>query len=160
VRIDRVNDALEQCRLHLDSTSPADPQIEAILTAYVSSVIYASFEAELRVIVATRAHSSLSDERETRFGNYAAGRLVRSIRISEISGLAGAFHPNCKELFKDTLNAEQQSAWDSIINNRHGLAHEGEAPTSIISNLTFAELELLYPKAITVLDVFRTAIFH
>lgn len=157
--IERVDDSLEQCRRHLNLTSATDPQIEAILTAYVSSVIYASFEAELRLIVAKRAHSSLSDDREARFGAYAAGRLVRSIRINELTGLAGAFHPDCKDAFKDSLQDEQKSAWDSIINNRHGLAHEGDAPSPIISNLTFAELELLYPKALTVLDVFSSAVF-
>ncbi|MGH3712415.1 MAG: hypothetical protein ACRDT4_02985 [Micromonosporaceae bacterium] len=155
----RVTDALEQCRRHIEAAGVPDPQIEAILTAYVSAVAYAGFEAEVRSIVSLRAHSARQDDREIAFGQYAAVRLVRSIRVSDLTGLAAAFHPDCRDAFRARLNPEEQSAWDSIINNRHGLAHEERDPSSRISNLTFAELEDLYPRALNVLDVFRQALF-
>ncbi len=84
---------------------------------------------------------------------------MRSIRISELAGAAGFFHGACKDKFRAGLDNEASTAWDSIVNNRHGVAHEessGEDP--VISTLTFGELTALYPKALTVLDCLRAAI--
>lgn len=158
--LDRATDALETCRRHLDSKDSFSPQIEAILTAYASAVAYACFEQEVRSTISDRAHASRRDEREIRFGVYAAGRLVRSIKISELSGLAGNFDPDCKDAFSRILADEDRNAWDTIINNRHGFAHDNSESSGAISNLTFSELEEAYPKACRVLDAFRRALFE
>ncbi len=130
-------------------------EIEAILTAYVSSVVYSAFEAQVRVIVAKRGAGDGSDTHLASFSAYATRRLVRSIKIGELSGAAAWFHPDCQERFRDAVQDEDKDAWDTIVVNRHGAAHNDEGRVDqVISNLTFADLQALYPKALRVLEAF------
>jgi hypothetical protein len=69
------------------------------------------------------------------------------------------FHSSCKDRFRQELQSEAQNAWDTIIANRHEIAHdEDESSSSAISNLTFGELRALYPKALSVLECLNNAI--
>jgi hypothetical protein len=156
----RADAALEVCERHLTLTGSHNTEIDAILAAYASAVIYAVFEAEARAIVASRAAHPGSDKHTVSFSRTAAKRLMRSIKIGDLAGTAAFFDPSCKQRFHDALDDEIRQAWDSICGNRHGVAHEDgdETETTTISNLTFAELATLYPKALTVLDALREAI--
>lgn len=157
MNLPRADAALEACAKHLDDTGSRNTQIDAILTAYVSAVIYAAFERRAREIVAARAQGDGTDPHLTAFARTAAQRLMRSIKISELSGAAGFFHTDCKSRFRDLLNHQASAAWDSIINNRHDVAHEDDAG-QVVSTLTFRELESLYPVALCVLECLETAI--
>ncbi|MEU7174049.1 hypothetical protein ABZ949_21490 [Micromonospora tulbaghiae] len=157
--IPRVDAVLEECERHLDSSQSHGTQVEAILTAYASAVIYSAFEARARAIVTARGVGQGEDPDLGSFCKYAATRLLRSIKIGELAGAAAWFHSECKDRFHDTLEPEAKAAWDSIVSNRHGVAHEDDAPTAqVISNLTFGELKRLYPLALTVLDALEAAI--
>jgi hypothetical protein len=159
MNLSRAEAALETCELHLSATGSYNTEIDAILTAYSSAVIYSTFEAAAREIVASRAGEPGTDRHLVSFSRTAARRLMRSIKIGELSGAAGFFDASCKEKFLESLGDEAKAAWDTICSNRHGLAHEesGEAD-SVVSNLTFTELAALYPKALVVLDVLAEAI--
>ena len=155
----RADAALEVCEKHLTSTESHNTEIDAILTAYASAVIYAVFEAEARAIVAARAAHPGSDRHMVSFSRTAAKRLMRSIKIGELAGTVAFFDSTCKQRFHDALDDETKQAWDTICGNRHGIAHDdGDETGPVISNLTFAELATLYPRALAVLDTLRDAI--
>jgi hypothetical protein len=145
----RVDEALEECERHLTDTGTFGSQVEAILTAYCCSVAYAEFEKQVRRIVSDRGAGSGGDPHVASFVDWSATRLIRSIKISELAGIAARFHPDCKSEFHRLLDAQAQTAWDNILENRHDVAH---SQTSAISNLTFNELKSTYPLALTVLD--------
>jgi hypothetical protein len=148
------------CERHLAATASYGTQVEAILTSYISTVIYSAFEAQARTIVATRAAGDGADSHLENFARTASIRLMRSIKISELAGAAAWFDPDCKRRFQEALDDVVKNAWDTIISNRHGLAHDDNlgGDITIISNLTFRELRELYPFAITVLDILSDAI--
>lgn len=153
----RVDAALEDCQRHLEATNSYGTEIEAILTVYVSAVVYAAFEAQVRQTLAARV--ALAVDRDAHVGNfatYASVRLVRSIKISELAGAAAWFHEECKARFQRSIDGEAHAAWDNIVNNRHGVAHEDDSP--VVSNMTFRELKEAYPKALTVLDCLSASI--
>ena len=154
-RLARVDAALETCGEHLTSTGTLGTEVEASLTAYVSAVAYSSFEAEARRIVSSRGAGDGKDPRLAAFTAHAAVKLMRSIKVGELAGAAAWFHRDCKQTFQDLLTDEQKTAWDNIVSNRHGVAHEGDPSTSAVSSLTFREFEGLYPQAVGVLDVFE-----
>jgi hypothetical protein len=146
----RVDAALEDCEHHLETTGTFGTEIEPILTVYLSTVMYAAFEAEVRRILAARVASIAEQDRHVgNFATYASTRLVRSIKIGELAGAAGWFHEDCKVRFHEALDDEAHAAWDNIANNRHGVAHEDDS--AVVSNMTFRELKEAYPKALAVL---------
>jgi hypothetical protein len=157
--IARVDAAFEVCERHLDASGGRGSEIEAILTSYVSAIIYSALEARAREIVATRGAGDGTDDHLGNFTRVAATRLMRSIKIGDLAGIAGWFHPECKDDFQRRLDPQYQAAWDTIIANRHTVAHEGdERTTHAVSNLTFSELKALYPLALEVLECLSTSI--
>jgi hypothetical protein len=159
MKLPRADAALETCEQHLSSTGSYNTEVDAILTSYASAVIYATFEAEARAIVAARACHPGDDKHIVSFTRTAVRRLMRSIKVGELAGIAALFDTSCKERFLVELDSEAQSAWDTICGNRHGLAHEeGDDAEPAVSNFAFTELITLYPKAVTVLECFKKAI--
>ncbi len=157
MNLTRVDAALEDCERHLETTGTFGTEIEPILTVYVSAVIYAAFEAEVRRTLAARIASVVEqDQHVGNFATYASTRLVRSIKIGELAGAAAWLHEDCKLRFHDALDGEAHAAWDNIVTNRHGVAHEDDS--TVVSNMTFRELKEAYPKALTVLECFRGSI--
>jgi hypothetical protein len=157
MNFNRVDAALEDCERHLATTDSSGTEIEAILTAYVSTVIYTAFEAQVRRTLAHRVATAVADDDHVgNFAGYASVRLVRSIKVGELAGAAAWFHADCKKRFHEQLEPEAQAAWDSIINNRHGVAHGDEG--NVVSTLTFRELKEAYPKAVAVLACLEGAI--
>jgi hypothetical protein len=156
MKLNRVDAALTDCEHHLETTRAYGTQIEAILVAYVSAVIYSAFEAEVRNIIATRVAFAIDDAHVTNFASVAALRLVRSIKVGELAGLAAWFHPDCKTKFHTELAQEAHAAWDNIVGNRHAVAHEDDS--TVVSTMTWRELKEAYPKAVTVLECLRASI--
>jgi hypothetical protein len=158
MRIERVEAAFEECERHLDRSNSYGTEVEAIITSYISGVIYSAFEKQARNIVAARGSGDGTDTHLSNFSNVAATRLMRSIRFGDIAGVTGWFHMDCRERFRRSVSSEAQNAWDTIIINRNNFAHEGEDAGSAVSNLTFHELKRLYPLALQVLDGLESAI--
>src|SRR6185369_11053905 len=153
MKIPRVDEAFEVCERHLVSTDSFGTEIDAILTAYVSAVIYSAFEAQARSIIANRGAGDGTDPYLANFSRLASLRLIRSIKIGDLAGMAANFDQSCKTLFHELLDDQAKAAWDSIVGNRHGLAHEDDGRKNApITNLTFRELREIYPLALTILD--------
>jgi hypothetical protein len=155
----RVEAAFETCERHLTETGSLNSEIDAILTSYLCATIYAAMESETQAIVAERAAKRADDPHAANFAKTAARRLVRSIKIGELAGLAGHFDDSCKAAFQKAVDGQTQAAWDNIMLNRHGVTHdEDEGAGSAISHLTFQELKSKYADAMKVLDALRDAI--
>ncbi|WP_125735416.1 HEPN domain-containing protein [Amycolatopsis sp. WAC 04197] len=159
MKIPRVDTTFADCGDHLEEARAHGTEIEAILTRYVCAVIYGAFERELRKIVKARGEGDGSDRQLNNFVEFAATRLIRSIKISEIAGIAGHFSADCKKAFQANLDHEAAAAWDVLINNRHDVAHDNtSASGETVSTITFDEAKTLYSKALTVLDTFSDSI--
>jgi hypothetical protein len=157
VTLIRGQSAIDDCRSHIDSLQRADYQIEAILAAYVCAVIYAELEVAVINCVADRASRGSNDSHVMAWARLSARRIVRSIRVSELAGIAGHFHEDCKVKFHEDLSDEDKAAWDQIVNNRHEIAHEQDG-TGNISSMTFAEVEAAFAKVNAVIECFRRSL--
>lgn len=155
-RLNRSESALESCRSHLSKAGNDDPEIASILAVYVSGVIYAEAEGRIRELVATCAQGDSPHQHVASYCRVSAERLVRSIKISELSGVAGHFSSDFKERFSDLLKSDDKNAWDALIRNRHGHAHGSSEPS--ISNLTFADVERYFLSVEDVLECFESAL--
>lgn len=155
----RSTDALETCRKHIQAMPRRDPQIEAVLASYACAVIYAELEGQVRRLVADRVGHGRGDVRVKRWGAFSARRLIRSIKISELAGVAGQFDEHCKSRFTHLLDDECKAAWDQIVQNRHGVAHEDDQPGPV-STMTFAETELAFNRVERVLDAFASCLHY
>lgn len=156
----RVGFVIERCRTHLDNSGARNTEIDSILAGYTCAVIYAWFESEIVRAVSARASHGSDDQAIARFTQQAATRLVRSIKVSELKGLAAYFGEDSKQKFAEGCSDRAIGAWDSIVSNRHGLAHEDEAEGSIpsLGSLTFEDVERDLAYALKVLWSFRGAL--
>lgn len=155
----RSVDAIDVCRKHIQSMSKRDPQIEAVLSSYACAVIYAELEGQVRQLVANRVCHGRRDVRVQKWGYFSAKRLIRSIKIGELAGVAGHFDAYCKSHFNEALDDQCKAAWDQIVQNRHGVAHETDDPGPV-STLTFAETEVAFKQVEKVLDAFAACLHH
>lgn len=149
----RVDAAIETCSRHLES-SATDPEVEAILAGHIAAIAYASYEKHVRDLIAERCLHP-TDQPINNFASVASQRLVRSIKIGELSGFLGFFGDSHKRSFQDALAAETEAAaaWDSLLTGRHGIAHENSAPS-----LTFADVTLYVVGAEKILGMFEAAL--
>ncbi len=132
----RAEAAIETCELHVEE-SPPDPEIEVILAQHVAAVAYAEFEALIRKMIHDRCKRH-EDEPLSSFAAVAASRLIRSIKIKELSGSLGWFGDAHKTAFQAAIGAlpEAVAAWNNILTGRHSLAHEAlNAPTLTLSDV-------------------------
>lgn len=129
--------------------------IESVLARHTASVIYAEAEAIIRDLVAQRVAYGTTDTRVRSFSQVASQRLIRSIKISELSGVLNHFSPVCKEYFSRSLTSKQQTDWDSLINSRHDAAHENSGS---IEHLTLADIDGYFASIPAVLDAFSESL--
>ncbi len=140
---------LASCAQHLEDTGSVGTPIEKILVGYVLTVIHAEFEQAIRGAVRERCAVE-GDPHLTAFTGNAATRVIRSIRISELSGALGLFDASCKESFQAAVNGSQaETYYGNIESNRQLLAHESG------SMATMTEVREWFEAAGTVVTVFR-----
>lgn len=156
----RSQQAIDLCRKHADdahaySSASMSAQIEAMLAKYVSSTIYAEAEAIVVSLTAARAAHQTSDTRLRAFGTVAARKLIRSIKISDLAGILSHFDTACKAKFQDELNDQLKTDWDSLIQARHGVAHD---QGTAVSYLSLLDVERYFPSVSKVLDVYAVSL--
>lgn len=150
----RSDTAVEVCEVHIAASGP-DLQIEVILAQYVATVAYAEFEAIVRQLIRDRC-SVHGDDPLASFGGVAALRLVRSIKVTELSGALGWFGDSHKQTFRNVVDDDPEAvaSWNNLLTGRHGIAHERETPPS----LTFGDIKRDLTSAKRVLDAFAGAL--
>lgn len=148
----RIDAAVATCKSHIDATGARGTEIESFLVSYLLVTIAADFEIRLEAIVSKRAERT-ADPHIQSFVRVAAGRIIRGIKISEITGVLGHFGSDCKESFsKEIADTLPHTCYDNILANRHMVAHQ-TGP-----NMTFAELETALPESKKVLDAVASAL--
>lgn len=156
----RVDYVLEFGRDHLDRTQSRNTEVDSIIAGYACSVIYAALEKEVVALVAERVSGHSSDEEIINYAKHAARKLIRSIKVSELAGVAGQFSNDCKVRFRHECDDASVAAWNAIVSNRHGIAHDGDEEADLVnlSTLTFADVERYYNQCLQVLESFRVAL--
>lgn len=152
----RSRAAIDDCLDHIRSLDKPDPQIEAILAHYACTVLYAEVESRIVDVVSERAGRA-SDDRGRAFARVSAGRVIRSIGVGDLAGIAGHFHQDCKSAFRESLDDDIVAAWGQLVINRHSTAHETD--TSGL-HLTLRDVEGSYAAAVKVVDEFRRSLDH
>lgn len=90
MRLGRIDQAIEACQDHLESSGAMGTEIEAYLTRYLLILICASFEEEIESLISERAARSNDPGLES-FVRSAVGQVFRSLKTSEITGLLKRF---------------------------------------------------------------------
>ena len=96
------------------------------------------------------------DRSINRFADIAALRLIRSIKIAELSGTLGYFGDAEKQAFQDEIvqDPEAAAAWGNLITGRHGVAHELDTPPT----MTLTDVRRDVERAERVLTIFEAAL--
>lgn len=139
---------------HLINTRTQGSQIEQVFVGYVLTIIYAEFEKAIKSAIKDRCHI----QGDTLLNNYVRSttdRIIRSVRISDLSKVLKRFDNKYNDRFRATVgntNHQTQVSWDNIIDNRHAFAHM--APT----NATLIEVQEWFSEAKIVIFAFRAAL--
>ena len=149
----RIDNAISVCSQHLDDTNSRNTEVESFLVQYLLVLITSEYDLRLKRLVEIRVSKS-EDDQILSFASYACGKIVRGSKISDIRGnILRPFGATCDQTFEDeVIDTEGHVAYDSIIANRHSVAHATGA------NLTFSELEHNYKKSKAVLDAVAKAL--
>ena len=153
MRLPRIDDAIEVCEKHLQSSKAVGTEIEAFLTRYLMVLMCAGFEQTIEDLVSARVAKS-QDGALASFVRSAMGQVFRSVKTSEIAGLLGRFGQEHKRCFQDEMkkNERAETFFNNIVTNRHDTVHASG------SYLTFSELVRFYSEGHVVLDAVKTAL--
>ncbi len=130
-------------------------QIESVLASHLASIAYAEAEARIQEYICGRVAQSTPDTRVHSYVRFSASRLVRSIKISELSGILGHFGDECKSHFSATISDKQKSDWDSLMGSRHSTAHQTTSPAP---HLTLTDVDGYLASVSEVLALFRSSL--
>ena len=153
MRIDRIDLALTRCEAHCGSREPIDYEVESLLTGSVLILIISEFETRFRDLILEKC-SSVSDESIRKYIEESIRNVLRTIGITELSGLLARFGPLHKAKFKRRLDENQKvkAMYESMLTNRNQVAHGGG------SNATMQDVRRYYEEGHVVLDYFREAL--
>jgi hypothetical protein len=152
MRLARIDQAIEKCQQLLTQTGATGTEVEAFLTDYLLILTYASFEEEIKKIIARRA-AKVNDPPLESFINSTLKVIFRSMLTSELAKLLACFGSDYRARFKIKVDGTKaETFFNNIITNRHSVAHEG------YSNVTFRELVEFYEEGHLVLDALSEAI--
>lgn len=123
---EEIDYTIKKCENLLSIDDMGDPEIEIFLTSYLLLITYSNFENNIRNSVISYLCKKYDDINLENYINYCTERIVRSIKIGDIAGLLGYINPKLKEKFTNYQKNNQKivSSYDSIINNRHNVAHK------------------------------------
>ena len=130
-----AQEVIDVCRQHLSRTNSFATEVEAFLVQYLLVVICGEYEQTIESFIEQRAERA-GDDHLTSFVKAATGARFRNPKTSDISGLLGWFSSDLKESFSERIrDTPAQRAFDTIVANRHAVAHRGGN-----LQLTFTEL--------------------
>jgi hypothetical protein len=120
-----AQEVINVCRQHLTATNAFATEIEAFLVQYLLVVICGEYEQTIEALIEQRAEKA-GDDHLTAFVKAATGARFRNPRTSDISGLLGWFDSDLKNTFSQRIkDTPAQRAFDTIVTNRHAVAHQG-----------------------------------
>lgn len=143
----KVEEALQACKEHLESTSSFNTEIESFLVQHMLVLICREYEITIEDLAEKRA-SKAGDPHLTKFVSSTTDIIFRSMKINEISGFLGKFGGDYKQEFTEFMknNEDVHTSFDNIVVNRHTIAHKGGV------QMTFGELYVSFDKSKSLLD--------
>jgi hypothetical protein len=147
---ERIESALANCKVHIDSldkTNPITVEIEGHLVSGLVVLIVSEYEGLIEEMIAKRV-SQCGDVYVIQYIKNNLSRKFRSPDLGKITEVLGQFGGDYKKLFSDqVLNTEYHAAWDNIMTARHAIVHKNSN-----LNLTLDELTKSYPKTKFILE--------
>ena len=151
MRIQKIDDALEQCESHLANTDTV--QVERLLTQALLILICAEFEIKYRELVRQR-FSSVEDPSIKEYLESRVKKEPRNLKVTGLTELLNRFGQSHGDEFKNrtTENNRAERMYSSIWSNRNLVAHGEGSP------VTFRDIKQYYEEGHVVLDYFREAL--
>ena len=139
MRIVHIDEMLEVCEEHLETSRSFGTEIETLLTYALLVRIYAEFEQLVEAII-TEKNAAIRN---------------RGIRVRELSALLKDLREQYQTawLARRSGNRRAEAAYSNIVEQRHQTAHESG------SKATFREVRDWYAEGHIVLDFFRETLF-
>ena len=127
--------------------------IQSYLVEHALVRMYTAFESEIQDVLVERCASS-GDFPCDLYVASVIKRAVRSIRINELTGILGGFGNDYKEAYSSKIGEipAAQAAYDSIVENRHAVAHGGSR------SATWKDVYGWWDDALPVIAEFRSAL--
>lgn len=144
-RLLRTQNYLEACQAHIEGIGEANPEIESFLSQFLLVVLCAEMQTELYEVVKRRV-DRCGDEEICSFAVSSSKKILRSIKVSEITGFLNHFGGPCKQRFTEGLDDRTNLQYNSAVANRHQVAHLSGA------QVTLGELEAIISSARKILD--------
>ncbi len=149
MRVKEIEKAMEDIKDY-----SKNDRIKDLLTQSLLILIYAQFEKEIKNLLKQRCESVPDEAVKTFIHKHIQKSALRGLKITELSGLLCQFDPSYKENFNQRINENgtAKSTYESLLNNRHNVAH-GQG-----INATFEDVKMFYEKGRVVLDYFEQAL--
>lgn len=151
MRLPRIDQALEDCERHLESTKSFNTPIESLLTQALLVISYAEFEQRMLATI---------EEKRTSGWDGPPGEIwYRSVGYDDLAGILEQFGGAYIGTFKQQCNASHANQravtfYNNIVTNRHRVAHSSGA------NTTFPEFKRFYDEGHVILDFFRDTLLN
>jgi hypothetical protein len=126
----RTRSALDECRQHVETTLSSGSEVEAFLSQYLLVVLCAEMQEEIYRVVELRA-KKCGDDELCSFALASSKKILRSVRIGELSGFVGSFGPGRKDRFSGALDERAVLQYNSAVDNRHSVAHRSGAQVTL-----------------------------
>ena len=153
MRIEIIDQALANCEEYIQNSSSADEELKNMLTQALLILMCAEFEKKFKEFILERC-SEIDDDS---IKEYIINKTrIRSLKISDISGLTGEFGEKHKSEFKRLIDGSSTPCdvlYESVRSNRNKVAH-GEG-----CNATILDVKQYYEGAHEVLDHFKQALW-
>lgn len=147
----RTRSFLEECTSHIEETSSSGSEVEAFLAQYLLVSLCAEMQEEMYRVVELRA-KQCGDDELCSFALSSSKRLLRSVKVGELSGFVGHFGVDRKRRFNEALDERATLQYNTAVESRHSVAHKNGA------QVTLGELTAIVDAAGAVLDAARQAL--
>lgn len=152
----RIESAIETCKLHVEGLDPTDirgKELETYIVAGLVVLIVSEYEDHLENIFSRRA-DMCGDMCAANYIKKTLSQKFRSPDLSKINETLNRFDGKYKVSFLDNIeNSSEHAAWDSLMKARHAVVHKKGS-----LNLTFGELCKNYPMTKNIIAVVETVL--
>jgi hypothetical protein len=141
-----IDEAIKNCKEHLDKMDTKNREIETYLTHYLLVFICRTYEKEIKKIIVDRAKQT-KDEHIVSFIENTI-QAYRCLKIEDLKGnILGKFNKSLEVAFYQKIKGtDAEIRYRNIILGRDAVAHDRPV------NMTFDELVTSYPVSSIVLD--------
>ncbi len=139
---DRIDDLFDKINLF-----SSDPEIASHWARYLCITVSGFIEASVREIFHeyTIKRSSLPI---VNFVDLRLRRLCQNLEIKNFFELVGYFDDTLRKSIESKLEDDLRAAWDSVVSNRHRIAHGGATP-----GLTYARMVEYYKRVKSAVEI-------